>query len=48
MLPCLPDEKSWKNCFWSLTKNEGVFSALNGDRPRHSRPCFLNLTRVRR
>ncbi len=44
--PCLPDEKSWKKPFWSLTKNDGVFSALNGDNPRHSRPSLRNLTRV--
>ena len=44
--PCLPDEKSWKKPFWSLTKNDGVFSALNGDKPRHSRPSLRNLTRV--
>ena len=25
--------------FWSLTKNEGVFSLLKGDRPFHSRPA---------
>ncbi len=42
--PCLPDEKSWKNPFWSLTKKEGLFSALNGDSPAHSRPCFRSLT----
>src|SRR5208337_871485 len=45
MSPCLPDEKSWKKPFWSLTKNEGVFSALKGERPAHSRPCLRNLTR---
>src|SRR5580704_7977129 len=44
--PCLPDEKSWKKPFWSLTKNDGVFSALNGDKPRHSRPSLRNLTRA--
>ena len=43
--PCLPDEKSWKKPFWSLTKNEGVFSAVKGERPRHSRPSLRNLTR---
>ena len=31
MSPCLPDEKSWKKPFWSLTKNEGVFSEVNGE-----------------
>ena len=46
MSPCLPDEKSWKNPFWSLTKKEGVFSALKGERPAHSRPCLRNLTRL--
>src|SRR5208337_5206444 len=45
MSPCLPDEKSWKKPFWSLTKNEGVFSTLNGERPAHSRPCLRSLTR---
>src|SRR5271165_938673 len=44
--PCLPDEKSWKNPFWSLTKKEGVFSALKGESPAHSRPCFFSLTRL--
>ena len=33
MSPCLPEEKSWKKPFWSLTVNEGDFSLLNGDRP---------------
>ena len=46
MSPCLPDEKSWKNPFWSLTKKEGVFSALKGERPAHSRPCLRSLTRL--
>ena len=26
MLPFCPDEKSNHACFWSLTKNDGVFS----------------------
>src|SRR4051812_31595530 len=43
--PFLPDEKSNHACFWSLTKNDGVFSLLNGDRPFHSRPDFINFTR---
>ena len=45
MLPFLPEEKSNHACFWSLTKNEAVFSLLNGDRPFHSRPAFFNATR---
>src|SRR3954447_10845795 len=45
--PCFPEEKSWKKPFWSLTKKDGVFSALKGDRPRHSRPSFLSRTRWR-
>ena len=43
--PFLPEEKSNQACFWSLTKNDGVFSLLNGDRPFHSRPDFCNFTR---
>ena len=43
MLPFLPEEKSNHAIFWSLTKNEGVFSLLNGDSPFHSRPAFLQL-----
>ena len=31
--------------FWSFTKNDGVFSLLNGDSPFHSRPAFLSCTR---
>ena len=46
-LPFWPDEKSNQACFWSLTKKDGVFSALKGDRPFHSRPAFCNLTRRR-
>ena len=38
MLPFLPEEKSNQACFWSLTKKDGVFSLLNGDRPLNSRP----------
>ena len=45
MLPFLPEEKSNHACFWSLTKNDGVFSLLNGDRPFHSRPAFCSFTR---
>ena len=45
MLPFLPDEKSNHACFWSLTKNDGVFSLLNGDRPFHSRPALCSFTR---
>ena len=39
MLPFLPEEKSNQACFWSLTKKDGVFSLLNGDRPLNSRPA---------
>ncbi len=46
MLPFSPDEKSNQACFWSLTKNDGVFSCWNGDSPFHSRPAFLSLTRL--
>src|SRR6201987_1669276 len=45
MLPFLPDEKSNQAAFWSLTKNEGVFSLLKGESPLHSRPAFLSFTR---
>src|ERR1700681_2691679 len=45
MLPFLPDEKSNHAIFWSLTKNEGVFSLLKGESPFHSRPDFLSFTR---
>ena len=45
MVPFLPDEKSNQAIFWSLTKNEGVFSLLKGESPAHSRPDFLSLTR---
>ena len=41
MLPFLPEEKSNHTAFWSLTKNDGVFSLLNGDSPFHSRPALL-------
>ncbi len=47
MLPFLPEEKSNQAIFWSLTKNEGVFSEPNGDRPFHSRPALVSLTRRR-
>src|SRR4051794_40039768 len=46
MLPFLPDEKSNQACFWSLTKNDAVFSLLNGDRPLYSRPERVSLTRL--
>ena len=45
MLPFLPEEKSNQACFWSLTKNDGVFSLLNGDRPLNSRPERCSFTR---
>ena len=45
MLPFLPEEKSNHAIFWSLTKNEGVFSLLKGESPLHSRPAFFNFTR---
>ena len=45
MLPFLPEEKSNQAIFWSLTKNEGVFSLLKGESPFHSRPAFLSFTR---
>src|SRR5262249_39207336 len=45
MLPFLPEEKSNHAIFWSLTKNEGVFSLLKGESPFHSRPDFLSFTR---
>ena len=45
MLPFLPDEKSNHAAFWSFTKNEAVFSLLNGESPFHSRPAFFNATR---
>ncbi len=45
MLPFLPEEKSNHAIFWSLTKNDGVFSWLNGERPFHSRPALRSLTR---
>ena len=46
MSPCLPDEKSWKKPFWSLTKNDGVFSEVKGESAAHSRPALRNLTRA--
>src|SRR5215475_6317351 len=45
MLPFLPEEKSNHIAFWSLTKNDGVFSLLKGDNPFHSRPALRNFTR---
>src|ERR1700734_1439882 len=45
MLPFLPEEKSNHIAFWSLTKNDGVFSWLKGDSPFHSRPALRNFTR---
>ncbi len=45
MLPFLPEEKSNHIAFWSLTKNDGVFSLLKGDSPFHSRPALRSLTR---
>ena len=45
MLPFLPDEKSNHAIFWSLTKNDGVFSLLKGESPFHSRPALRNFTR---
>src|ERR1700712_1249153 len=45
MLPFLPEEKSNQASFWSLTKNDGDFSLLNGDRPFNSRPERCNFTR---
>ena len=47
MLPLLPEEKSNQAIFWSLTKKDGLFSALKGDSPFHSRPAFTSLTRRR-
>ncbi len=46
MLPFLPEEKSNQAFFWSLTKNEAVFSLLNGDRPLNSRPERVSFTRL--
>ncbi len=45
MLPFLPEEKSNHAIFWSLTKNDGVFSLLNGDSPFHSCPALRSFTR---
>src|SRR5688500_3625916 len=45
MLPFFCEEKSNQACFWSLTKNEGVFSLLKGESPFHSRPAFFSDTR---
>ena len=44
MLPFLPAEKSNQRPFWSLTKKDGVFSGVKGERPRHSRPSFFSRT----
>ena len=44
--PFLPEEKSNQACFWSLTKKDGVFSLLNGDRPLNSRPERVSRTRL--
>src|SRR5689334_3444129 len=45
MSPFWPDEKSNQEPLWSLTKNEGVFSCLKGERPLSSRPARLSETR---
>src|SRR3954470_21405205 len=45
ILPFLPEEKSNHAAFWSFTKNDAVFSLLNGDSPFHSRPAFFKDTR---
>ena len=44
--PFLPEEKSNQASFWSLTKKDGVFSLLNGDKPLNSRPERMSLTRL--
>ena len=44
MSPFLPAEKSNHLPLMSLTKKEGVFSALKGERPANSLPCFLSFT----
>src|SRR5262245_47258187 len=44
MSPFWPEEKSNHEPLWSLTKNEGVFSCLKGDRPLSSRPARLSKT----
>src|SRR5689334_8723187 len=46
MSPFLPEEKSKNEAFWSLTKKEGVFSALKGESPFHSRPALWRRTRL--
>ena len=43
MLPFLPEEKSNHAAFWSFTKNEAVFSLLNGDKPLPLAPGLLEL-----
>src|SRR5215468_2208726 len=45
IVPFFPEEKSNHAIFWSLTKNEGVFSWLKGESPFHSRPAFFSFTR---
>ena len=44
MSPVLPDEKSKKEPFSSLTKKEGLFSLVKGDRPTYSRPWRRSFT----
>ena len=44
MSPFCPEEKSNQEPLWSLTKNEGVFSCLKGDRPFSSRPARFSAT----
>ena len=44
MSPFCPEEKSNHEPLWSLTKKEGVFSCLNGDRPFSSRPARFSET----
>ena len=45
MSPCLPELKSWKKPFSSLTKKDGDFSLVKGERPANSRPLTLELHR---
>src|SRR5262245_537324 len=42
--PCAPQPKQWKNPRSSLTVNDGVFSAWNGQRPTALRPRRRNVT----
>ena len=44
MSPCFPDEKSWKKPLSSLTKKDGDFSLVKGDKPTNSRPWRLSFT----